>query len=113
MAGGRGGRRRSVPSRCRPIRRVARSHRNLVAFRVHALLIAAVVALLERIAGSLRFARAGESTAREADAGANASTRAAAEEATGCRADRGTHGRAPYRAPALRIRYRGSADPLL
>ncbi len=71
-----------------------------------------VVALLERIAGSLRFARAGESTAREADAGANASTRAAAEEATGCRADRGTHGRARYRAPVLRIRYRGAADRL-
>jgi hypothetical protein len=43
-----------------------------VAFRVHALLVGVVVALLERVAGCLRFAAAGKRAAGEADAGADA-----------------------------------------
>src|SRR6185312_14737998 len=92
------------------IGRVAPGHRDLMALRVHALLVVDVVALLQRVTRGLRSTRAGERPAGETDAGAHPGARIAAEQSARCRADRGADDGALYRGVVGRLGRRGAAD---
>src|SRR5438094_7374016 len=75
-----------------------------MALRVHALLVVDVVALLDRTAGIVGCARAGDCAAREADAGTDTGARAAAHQAAGGGADRGADDRVFNGGVARRLR---------
>src|SRR5436853_7641612 len=81
-----------------------------MALRVHALLVADVVTLLERIPRGLRSAGPGECATGKAYTSAHAGARIAADEAAGSRADRRADDRAFHRRVVGRLRRGGAAD---
>jgi len=81
-----------------------------VAFRVHALLVTDVVALLHRVPRCLAGAAARERAARETDAGANARAGIAAHQPAGRSTDCGADHGALHRRVVRGLGGGGTAD---